>query len=1177
MSDGQDIISLGLNMDSFDNNKMEILRKYIQLFTDLSKFDGKIFNPVMGDGLTTFNTSIAQTNKLIDEMNGKLAALNAAQSASSSSSKNAATSNTELGLAMREYAKNVDQAATNQAKLTVLTSEQAKANMVLKLQLSETTKAMFEEIKGTQQATAAKEKAKIIEQEYRLEKERVVATLRALAVEQDKQDKANIIASENAKKVAAEAYRIEQERVVATLRKLAIEQDQKAAADRKESLNQKNLLSDYEKLRIALKNQANEYERLFLAKGKDHAMTKAALADYASTAGVINKIDGNLNKAGAGASGMSKGLGTAFGHLRNIAYILPGLGIAGIFNLAFEAIENVIDAVGLFDKKQNDLIITNTALNNSIAEQIKLYSEMESLRRSFHENYAGISYTGFNPLGTLTDKQLALDANTARGLSQDKLLKQSVETAQKRLDNVTNRVNDTGTFSNPDGSLARVPTASSINNIKEQINRVLFDLGSAQAQSNRIATDIGRKGRNEYGDKHFSVDELKLQKEEQDSLIAFNKNKYDVLNALLKEYFDATNSLQKAKNTLTKFNEDEERKFQFETAKNAVAVNIDKNKKILDSDKKFYEDKESAILKNFEEEKKLNQAAYANVVNNISSTPRDKGIASSNLTTQNNIAERRRDVSLDKNKIEFYQRRLLAITEIQKDEIEMSAISDERIFLNEKHTLQERLDAYENYIVSRQRIKDLEHNLAIQRGAADEGGATSLTEDEKRRIDVHRNTQKFNIQADAEKQTYNIVKSSLDAQLKLVEDANNKEADIDKEAYIKELNANNARFKGKIFQYEAYKRNYDFINKKYKVILSVEDEIKDSEEDVSRLRSLYEDLNEMKEKSDDQLSKKKGDLENERARGGDVLNSERFFDEELGRNNALNDAILKSKKDLNDEIAKGDDARIRQAKAKYEEEIQFEKEYSANMKKIKEDLWDFAGLMINRNVENELQSIQDIQESRNEQFELQKDAVEKSSLNAKDKTALDIQLNQQKIESDKQAEAEERKIKREAAERDKQLSLARVVINGIESVSAALKLPPPAGEILAAQRGILATIAAAQILAVPIPSYAEGTDFHPGGKARFGEDGPEIVKEPGKPAYVQLTETISYLPKGTQVIPIKDNSPEFMENKSDDSWEQTRFLAKQIKKSNKEITNVFKPTIVVDMNFESRKRQILGN
>ncbi len=45
-------------------------------------------------------------------------------------------------------------------------------------------------------------------------------------------------------------------------------------------------------------------------------------------------------------------------------------------------------------------------------------------------------------------------------------------------------------------------------------------------------------------------------------------------------------------------------------------------------------------------------------------------------------------------------------------------------------------------------------------------------------------------------------------------------SNIDKEAYAKELAANNERFKNKIFQYEAFKKNYDFINKKYKVILT---------------------------------------------------------------------------------------------------------------------------------------------------------------------------------------------------------------------------------------------------------------------------------------------------------------------------------------------------------------------
>lgn len=53
-------------------------------------------------------------------------------------------------------------------------------------------------------------------------------------------------------------------------------------------------------------------------------------------------------------AGIGKGLTSAFSGLKQIAYILPGLGIAGIFNLAFEAIAAAADELGIFGEKTKE-------------------------------------------------------------------------------------------------------------------------------------------------------------------------------------------------------------------------------------------------------------------------------------------------------------------------------------------------------------------------------------------------------------------------------------------------------------------------------------------------------------------------------------------------------------------------------------------------------------------------------------------------------------------------------------------------------------------------------------------------------------------------------------------------------------------------------------------------------
>lgn len=59
------------------------------------------------------------------------------------------------------------------------------------------------------------------------------------------------------------------------------------------------------------------------------------------------EILSSTSKLTAGLASLSKG----FSYVRQAAYLLPGIGIAGIFNLAFEAIGGVVEKLGLFSSE----------------------------------------------------------------------------------------------------------------------------------------------------------------------------------------------------------------------------------------------------------------------------------------------------------------------------------------------------------------------------------------------------------------------------------------------------------------------------------------------------------------------------------------------------------------------------------------------------------------------------------------------------------------------------------------------------------------------------------------------------------------------------------------------------------------------------------------------------------
>lgn len=92
------------------------------------------------------------------------------------------------------------------------------------------------------------------------------------------------------------------------------------------------------------------------------------------TKGEINKLS-NAGKTGFNNFGEAVGksnnaLSKSFGALRQIAYIVPGIGLAGIFNLAFEAIIKVISATQTLTRDQQILSDVFKSAAKSAGEQV---------------------------------------------------------------------------------------------------------------------------------------------------------------------------------------------------------------------------------------------------------------------------------------------------------------------------------------------------------------------------------------------------------------------------------------------------------------------------------------------------------------------------------------------------------------------------------------------------------------------------------------------------------------------------------------------------------------------------------------------------------------------------------------------------------------------------------------
>lgn len=161
----------------------------------------------------------------------------------------------------------------------------------------------------------------------------------------------------------------------------------------------------------------------------------------------------------------------------------------------------------------------------------------------------------------------------------------------------------------------------------------------------------------------------------------------------------------------------------------------------------------------------------------------------------------------------------------------------------------------------------------------------------------------------------------------------------------------------------------------------------------------------------------------------------------------------------------------------------------------------------------------------------------------------------------KRIDTEEKKLKREQAQREKNLALFNAVINTASAITKALaSAPPPYNAILA---GISAALGLAQIAIInnrPLPKFAKGKKDRYEGPGEIGEAGAELMEHNGQ-LYLAKKRTLVWLGKDDKVYNPTETKEMLMPTvdkqlmqwqapvqKQPDAKEIAAELAKQIKK-----------------------------
>lgn len=188
------------------------------------------------------------------------------------------------------------------------------------------------------------------------------------------------------------------------------------------------------------------------------------------------------------------------------------------------------------------------------------------------------------------------------------------------------------------------------------------------------------------------------------------------------------------------------------------------------------------------------------------------------------------------------------------------------------------------------------------------------------------------------------------------------------------------------------------------------------------------------------------------------------------------------------------------------------------MSKASEALNAINGLA-NSIFEGRIQQIEDEQEANEEAGQKEQERIEELEASGV-LTKEQAEARKRAAEAKTEAKSEELEKKKAALQRkqaiwDKANQLAQA---GIATALAVTRALPDL--VLAALVGAMGAVQIATIAATPIPKYAKGTDYHPGGLAVVGDGGEHELVQTSRGAWLTPdVPTLVELPRGATVVP----------------------------------------------------------
>lgn len=353
----QNIISLGWDYPQF-SKETQVIIKDLETVRDLGRKIGETaIKPGSTGGWTELKAKVDEVNKTQAEQTKIIQLQEAAEQSRLKTQK------LRLQIEAEQLKSTKAQVQADNEVIKQIALEEAARQKLLKTQQQtvplQVTDAGSRDAGGSAASpatTAAFEKLR------QAEAEEAIA-----AAEYSRQQNISVTATNNATQakqkeviVDAELIKAEQELAKAAsqrnvkLQGFKVETEAANKQAKEQALLTSGLLGPYQLLNKQYEAAAINAKNLGVEYGVESVQAKAAAAEALALNTKLQAIDKTVGQSQKNVGNYAGGISKAFGALRSLAYILPGIGIAGLFNLAFEAIGKAVQNLNLFNSKLSD-------------------------------------------------------------------------------------------------------------------------------------------------------------------------------------------------------------------------------------------------------------------------------------------------------------------------------------------------------------------------------------------------------------------------------------------------------------------------------------------------------------------------------------------------------------------------------------------------------------------------------------------------------------------------------------------------------------------------------------------------------------------------------------------------------------------------------------------------------